>query len=372
MTVALSAAGVVIATGKKYGLQTGLLATVPIVAGCVVLKVMLTWSAPDKMEYTILAYTVFFTAFASILFGRCGRERRGDASRQHVAYVALNTDDGVDDGGGRQLENRWWAPPLSLGADGGGGGGRGNGGGGGGTTPGTAALETAVAAAAYYPSGAWRGYYVQAGSEHGVAEFDLSFRPDGAVTGGGTDEVGAYAIRGRHAANGRVAFTKQYTRGSANARGAVLPRRLNPGHTVEYRGRAAALTAGGRPALGRGVRGTWELDAGGRDAGRWHLWPVMEGWEDERSADGGGGGPGSPGGEFEAEDECCVCMDAAIGARLEPCGHICLCVRCANRLSPPQCPLCRGPIAVVRALECGRRPDLKDGGGVPPNDHKME
>ena len=36
-----------------------------------------------------------------------------------------------------------------------------------------------------YPSGAWRGYYRQGDSEHGVATFNLVFAADGALNGAG-------------------------------------------------------------------------------------------------------------------------------------------------------------------------------------------
>ncbi|CAN0169857.1 unnamed protein product, partial [Hapterophycus canaliculatus] len=36
---------------------------------------------------------------------------------------------------------------------------------------------------------------------------------------------------------------------------------------------------------------------------------------------------------------CQVCLDCAVNCTLVPCGHHCLCVRCAANLN--ECPVCR-------------------------------
>lgn len=205
---------------------------------------------------------------------------------------------------------------------------------------------TELVRASPFPSGAWRGYYTQYGASHAVCEFPLSFGPDGAVSGRGADDIGSYSLRGVWSAgSGRVAFTKQYLRGSRTAGGGLSSE--NNGHAVEYRGTAARLTAQGTASLGGGLRGTWSLrDGRHRDSGDFHLWPVMASWTPPEPEDGGTGTEGG-------EAECCVCYDAAINVRLEPCGHVALCDGCARRLHPQRCPLCRADI--VRRVEVRTR-----------------
>lgn len=45
-----------------------------------------------------------------------------------------------------------------------------------------------------------------------------------------------------------------------------------------------------------------------------------------------------------ASEECCVCCDAKSGVLFYRCGHQCCCIRCANSLVTPKCPVCRGHI----------------------------
>ena len=63
----------------------------------------------------------------------------------------------------------------------------------------------------------------------------MRFTAQGDVLGHGADDVGEYRLSGKHG-GGRVAFTKKYRRGSANAAGRVKDN--NKGHAVEYRGKA--------------------------------------------------------------------------------------------------------------------------------------
>lgn len=204
-----------------------------------------------------------------------------------------------------------------------------------GSADGVEYAATALTTGAIYPSGAWRGYYTQAGAQHGVCEFQLTFNTAGEVSGMGSDDVGQYTIQGRHAL-GRVAFSKKYIAGSSSQGGVV--RKENLGHTVEYRGNPARLMADGSPSLRGGVRGSWSIEhANGCFDGEWHLWPVMSSWM----------AAGLVEGSMDAADgdsECCVCFDQPIDTGLEPCGHVALCHGCAARLQPRRCPLCRTEI----------------------------
>lgn len=184
-----------------------------------------------------------------------------------------------------------------------------------------------------FPSGQWRGYYTFSGCKHDVCEFILKFDPSGAVEGSGTDDVGQYKITGRFGLDSRrVAFTKQYIRGTRNAAG--QHKGLNKGHQVEYRGELAGS------ALGAGVRGKWTIRhfIGDYD-GVFHLWPAMEGWTDTT-------GPSSAE-FFEAAEgtECVVCYDRQINTCLLPCGHVALCSVCAQKVKSKGCPICRSEIS---------------------------
>ena len=241
------------------------------------------------------------------------------------------------------------------------------------------AAEGALVAGAVYPSGRWSGYYTQRDREHGVAAFELCFSAAGVVSGSGVDDVGRYSIIGRHGCGSgsyRVAFSKTYAMGSANAAGMFVGRKGgNLGHTVEYRGEPAAWVGGGGgsggsggvPSLAHGLRGTWTLTAGGRDRGAWHLWPIMSDWQrQQREPSTGASNTGTGDGWLE-EGECCVCMDAGIAAALHPCGHVCLCVACAHRLNPRLCPLCRAPSDRVVV-----RPQQPNGTLKAPNEKKRD
>ena len=145
-----------------------------------------------------------------------------------------------------------------------------------------------LAAAPPHTSGSWRGFYThgKGGREHAVCGVDLQFQRGGRLAGGGTDDVGAYTIKGRWGGGGSgrggwslraVAFTKQYRRGTPNARG-VLRNSVNQGHAVEYRGRQchrgrSGAGAAGVGALGPGVRGEWFFPDGA-GGGTWHLRPT--------------------------------------------------------------------------------------------------
>ena len=104
-----------------------------------------------------------------------------------------------------------------------------------------------------FPSGAWEGFWEQAG--HGrqpMRPFELHFRPDGSVEGWGVDMVGEFVFRGQvNPATGRVQLTKQYL-------GA---------HQVQY---------DGRPDGEGCILGTWTIDMSGfRDTGAFALKPAL-------------------------------------------------------------------------------------------------
>jgi hypothetical protein len=71
-----------------------------------------------------------------------------------------------------------------------------------------------------YPSGAWRGYWEQAGwGRQPMGELVLHF-VDGQIFGDGRDVIGPFRFDGRYDERGRIRMTKEY-----------LGR-----HTVEYEG----------------------------------------------------------------------------------------------------------------------------------------
>eukprot|EP00053_Salpingoeca_punica_P000010 m.26945 g.26945 ORF g.26945 m.26945 type:complete len:290 (-) comp10008_c0_seq1:316-1185(-) len=117
-----------------------------------------------------------------------------------------------------------------------------------------------------YPSGAWRGYYNQYGSNHDLCEYYLSFYATEqydlvSVTGGGSDDVGQYTIKGLcNPCTRRISFQKTYIAGTGNPR-------ENLGHTVEYRGYGGAQAE-------HGFQGKWYVHTHRyRGNGMFHLWP---------------------------------------------------------------------------------------------------
>ncbi len=106
---------------------------------------------------------------------------------------------------------------------------------------------------ALFPSGPWRGYYNYGpGDRHGM-ELQLTFA-QGAMSGTGTDDVGAFVIKGRYdTGTGECHWTKSYI----------------GGHDVFYRGFRE----------GKGIWGTWEITI--RDHGGFHIWPRAAGAGEE-------------------------------------------------------------------------------------------
>ena len=55
------------------------------------------------------------------------------------------------------------------------------------------------------------------------------------------------------------------------------------------------------------------------------------------------------------ETMCVVCFDAPKDHIIVPCGHQCVCARCAEQLTntrTPMCPVCRGPIRETMKVFC--------------------
>ena len=63
-----------------------------------------------------------------------------------------------------------------------------------------------------YPSGVWEGFWVQEWyGRQPMEQFRLAFDRRGTVSGGGTDVVGVFTVRGEcDPATGAVSFVKQY------------------------------------------------------------------------------------------------------------------------------------------------------------------
>ena len=47
-------------------------------------------------------------------------------------------------------------------------------------------------------------------------------------------------------------------------------------------------------------------------------------------------------------DDCCICMDNEKNIMLDPCGHICVCEKCSNKLET--CPICRSKISAKKKV----------------------
>lgn len=107
-----------------------------------------------------------------------------------------------------------------------------------------------------FPSGPWRGFYLQPRLYTGRVGMQLRLRfSGGRLTGDGRDCVGAFLIRGRyHVDSGEVVLHKRYLKA----------------HDVAYRGFAEPRH--------KGVWGTWQIRD--IDRGGFHIWPEKSGEED--------------------------------------------------------------------------------------------
>jgi hypothetical protein len=66
--------------------------------------------------------------------------------------------------------------------------------------------------------------------------------------------------------------------------------------------------------------------------------------------------PAAPAPHPDSEETMCVvCFDAPKDHIIVPCGHMCVCARCAEQLTKtrtPMCPVCRGPIIQTMKVFC--------------------
>jgi hypothetical protein len=66
--------------------------------------------------------------------------------------------------------------------------------------------------------------------------------------------------------------------------------------------------------------------------------------------------PAAPAPHPDSEETMCVvCFDAPKDHAIVPCGHMCVCARCAEQLTKtrtPMCPVCRGPIIQTMKVFC--------------------
>jgi len=58
------------------------------------------------------------------------------------------------------------------------------------------------------------------------------------------------------------------------------------------------------------------------------------------------------------ECTCCLCMVRRIKTCFRPCGHYCACLRCAKKLKPSRCPICRQSKVTVLKLNWRRSRDV--------------
>ncbi|MTB50907.1 hypothetical protein [Lewinella sp. W8] len=111
----------------------------------------------------------------------------------------------------------------------------------------------------YFPSGDWEGFYLYRsgpGAERHPMRCQLDFA-DGKVTGGGSDDVGAFRWQGVYSTvEMSCRMVKQYAT-----------------HVIFYDGRADES----------GVYGTWSQ--GAYFSGGFHLWPKQGGNEEEAVAE---------------------------------------------------------------------------------------
>ena len=100
-----------------------------------------------------------------------------------------------------------------------------------------------------FPSGPWTGFYNYGPGDRHRMDLALTFT-NGAMGGDGTDDIGAFLVKGRYdTANLECSWTKSYV-------GA---------HDVFYRGFRE----------GKGIWGTWEIRNYSR--GGFHIWPRQAG-----------------------------------------------------------------------------------------------
>ncbi len=106
-----------------------------------------------------------------------------------------------------------------------------------------------------FPSGPWKGYFLQPSlpGRHWM-DLHLTFR-GGRLSGEGRDKIGEFVLTGRYdVSDGRCRFTKTY-----------IGR-----HSLYYNGYNE----------GKGIWGRWELSTSVAWHGGFHIWPVGHGFAD--------------------------------------------------------------------------------------------
>jgi hypothetical protein len=103
-----------------------------------------------------------------------------------------------------------------------------------------------------FPSGPWKGFFLQAGYV-GRQWMDLNLTfAEGTIRGDGRDWVGAFLIRGRYdVESGKCHWTKRYV----------------GKHDIAYQGFNE----------GKGIWGTWEWTPMPSHRGGFHIWPLAMG-----------------------------------------------------------------------------------------------
>jgi hypothetical protein len=120
------------------------------------------------------------------------------------------------------------------------------------TSPETTPDDHPVESDSRFPSGPWKGFYLQPGiTGRNWMQLNLIFR-DGTIRGDGRDRVGPFLFTGRYdLAEGKCWWTKRY-----------LGR-----HDIAYNGYNE----------GKGIWGTWEDPRASYWRGGFHIWPEAMG-----------------------------------------------------------------------------------------------
>jgi hypothetical protein len=138
---------------------------------------------------------------------------------------------------------------------------------------------------------------------------------------------------------------------------------VNTGHSIEFRAEWAGEN------LRKGIKGSWyiqEVTGSPRTAGRFHIWPAMEGWQrigqraaspippsllDDRPKSAKGAMSDTPRRimvfKVEKDQLCAMCYENPINVCLQPCGHTAICKACEQSLRHRLCPICYTPVTMI-------------------------